>query len=115
MTRRARHLKVIVLCGCLLTLVASADDFNLARVAVPAAFAGAPARTLPLDDENTDFLASSAAPGSGQSRGRNPRNRPEPRRHAARTATGAFLASGPTAPRRNLLLAHDSFHPPLRC
>jgi hypothetical protein len=43
---------------CLLVLVASGDDINLLRVAVPSASAAAPMGSLPLDDGNTDFLES---------------------------------------------------------
>ena len=40
----------------LLTLAASGDDINVARLALPTAFASAPVGSFPLDDENTDFL-----------------------------------------------------------
>jgi hypothetical protein len=40
--------------ACLLVLLASGDDFNLARAALPLP-APDPGATLPLDDPNTDF------------------------------------------------------------
>ena len=40
----------------LLTLAASGDDINIMRLAMPAAFASSPVGSLPLDDENTDFV-----------------------------------------------------------
>jgi hypothetical protein len=40
----------------LLTLAASGDDINLVRLAMPAAFASSPVGSLPLDDENMDFV-----------------------------------------------------------
>jgi hypothetical protein len=47
--------------ACLLTIIASGDDFNLMRVAFPATLAGAPTGGLPLDDPNTDFVRSEEA------------------------------------------------------
>ena len=43
----------------LLTLAASGDDVNIMRLAMPAAFASSPVGSLPLDDENTDFVRPS--------------------------------------------------------
>ena len=43
----------------LLTLAASGDDINIMRLAMPAAFASSPVGSLPLDDENTDFVRPS--------------------------------------------------------
>jgi hypothetical protein len=42
--------------ACWLTLLASADDFNLARLALPPSTSDA-GESLPLDDPNTDFTA----------------------------------------------------------
>jgi hypothetical protein len=44
--------------ACWLTLLASADDFNLARLALPPSAADAE-ESLPLDDPNTDFTQPS--------------------------------------------------------
>jgi hypothetical protein len=57
MCRRPSHLLFV----CLLTIIGSGDDFNLMRVAFPAALAGAPTSGLPLDDPNTDFVRSDEA------------------------------------------------------
>jgi len=51
-----RHASVVQLLACLLTLVASGDDFNVMRAVAPATFSQIPVGALPLDDENTDFL-----------------------------------------------------------
>jgi hypothetical protein len=44
--------------ACWLTLLASADDFNLVRLALPPSTADSEG-LLPLDDPNTDFTESS--------------------------------------------------------
>jgi hypothetical protein len=44
--------------ACWLTLLASADDFNLARLALPSCTVGSEG-LLPLDDPNSDFTESS--------------------------------------------------------
>ena len=41
--------------ACLLTIIASGDDFNLVRVLVSGAAPVSPTDGLPLDDPNTDF------------------------------------------------------------
>jgi hypothetical protein len=56
MRRRPSHF----LFACLLTVIASGDDFNLMRVAFPPLRIASPAEGLPLDDPNTDFLAASS-------------------------------------------------------
>jgi hypothetical protein len=52
---------------CLLTLIASADDFNLLRVVFPSICTSSPAGSLPLDDPNTDFVTGTSTrfPGPG--------------------------------------------------
>src|SRR5690349_8238255 len=47
--------------SCWLTLLASADDFNLARVLLPPS-ASESEGLLPLDDPNSDFTESSQSP-----------------------------------------------------
>jgi hypothetical protein len=54
------RLRAVALLGCLLTVVASGDDFCLVRVVFPAACAGS--LILPLDDPNTDFLEPADSP-----------------------------------------------------
>jgi hypothetical protein len=54
MCSRLDSLRALTLLSCHLTLAASGDDFNLARLIFPSASAGAQA--LPLDDPNTDFV-----------------------------------------------------------
>jgi hypothetical protein len=48
--------------ACWLTLLASADDFNLVRLVLPPSTANAE-ESLPLDDPNTDFTESSQSQG----------------------------------------------------
>jgi hypothetical protein len=55
MGRRSYCSAALSLLTCLLTLAGSGDDLNLARLALPSAFADAPPGSLPLDDDNTDF------------------------------------------------------------
>jgi hypothetical protein len=43
-------------------LAASGDDLNILRVAAPGAFASSPVGSLPLDDENADFLRPTELP-----------------------------------------------------
>jgi hypothetical protein len=66
MKRQPWHGILMSLCSCWLTLAASGDDFNFMRVALPSAFAGTPAGTIPLDDENTDFTWPSSFESRGQ-------------------------------------------------
>jgi hypothetical protein len=47
--------------ACWLTLLASADDFNLARVLLPPSTSDSEG-ILPLDDPNTDFTEASESP-----------------------------------------------------
>jgi hypothetical protein len=44
--------------ACLLTLLASGDDFNFARLVWPFPLTPVPFSHLPLDDETTDFIES---------------------------------------------------------
>ncbi len=46
---------VVTVLACWLTMLASGDDFNVCRIAIPILPAEATADTLPLDDPNTDF------------------------------------------------------------
>jgi hypothetical protein len=48
--------------ACWLVLLASADDFNFARLVLPPSAADS-GGTLPLDDPNTDFTQSPQSPG----------------------------------------------------
>jgi hypothetical protein len=48
--------------SCLLTLVASGDDFCLPRLLFPVTLA--PAEPLPLDDANTDFVTAADSSGA---------------------------------------------------
>jgi hypothetical protein len=64
----SRHSAGLALLACLLTLAASADDFNLVRLLLPAAFAGVPAGALPEDDENTDFTQLPRPAGADSNR-----------------------------------------------
>jgi hypothetical protein len=64
-----RQIPVLSTCCCLLIMLASGDDFNLARVALPDTFASA--EPSPLDDPNTDFLASSCVRGAKKCYGGN--------------------------------------------
>jgi hypothetical protein len=59
-TRHARPCSLSAL-ACWLVLLASGDDFNLARVLLPLPAPDAEA-PLPLDDPNTDFADSSPSP-----------------------------------------------------
>src|SRR5438105_2568790 len=58
MAVQSRPVRILVTLACFLTVAASGDDFNFLRVALPAAFAGAPVGSLPLDDETADFVTS---------------------------------------------------------
>jgi hypothetical protein len=59
---RATHSCALAALGCWLVLLASGDDFNLARalLPLPAPDPGAP---LPLDDPNTDLAGAPESPG----------------------------------------------------
>jgi hypothetical protein len=47
--------------GVVLTLAASGDDINVCRLAFPSLFAQTPVGSLPLDDDNFDFVESTEA------------------------------------------------------
>jgi hypothetical protein len=53
MALRSALSRALTLVACALTLAASGDDFNVVRVAFPAAL---PASEFPDDDPNTDFV-----------------------------------------------------------
>ncbi len=58
MARRSIYSWTLLVFACWLVLLASADDFNLARLILPFSEADAEG-LLPLDDPNTDFAPSS--------------------------------------------------------
>src|SRR6516225_11135670 len=60
MTYRKSHALLLYYVASLLTLAASGDDINLCRLVVPDWFAEVPVGSLPLDDENADFIKSPA-------------------------------------------------------
>jgi hypothetical protein len=62
MPKRSVRSWVLSAFACWLTMLASADDFNLARLAHPPSTAD-DGESLPLDDPNTDFTESSQSPG----------------------------------------------------
>jgi hypothetical protein len=49
---------VATILACWLIVLASGDDFNVCRIAIPLLPVDTPADTLPLDDPNTDFTRS---------------------------------------------------------
>src|SRR5437588_1112501 len=56
--RRWTKRRQILHLACLLTLLASGDDFNFARLVWPFTLNQVPSSHLPLDDETTDFVES---------------------------------------------------------
>jgi hypothetical protein len=58
MPQRSLHSWALAEFACWLVLLASADDFNLARFVLPLADVNSE-RLLPLDDPNTDFNQAS--------------------------------------------------------
>src|SRR5262249_48967462 len=88
--------------ACWLVLLASADDFNLARLALPLSIPD-PKGALPLDDPNTDFTQSSQSPGPTTTYG----DRRGCASFGGPSWTGAALAAPFAAP------AHG-YTPPLR-
>ena len=61
MPKRPVRSWVLSALACWLTLLASADDFNLARLTLPPTADSE--ESLPLDDPNTDFTQSAQSPG----------------------------------------------------
>jgi hypothetical protein len=62
-----RLVHILYLLCCLLTVTASGDDFNFARLVFsPASLSS---ETLPLDDPNTDFVTLSHARGARRTTG----------------------------------------------
>ena len=55
---RTKRPTAISLLASLLTLLASGDDFNFARLLYPPSLIQVPSGHLPLDDETTDFVES---------------------------------------------------------
>jgi hypothetical protein len=68
MSRWHRVLPRLPFFCCLLTVLASGDDFSLPRVMFPSAFSASTA--LPLDDPNLDYLAASDSVAVRQSAAR---------------------------------------------
>ena len=62
MPKRPPRPWVLLALACWLILLASADDFNLVRLALPPSTVDSEG-LLPLDDPNTDFTESSQSPG----------------------------------------------------
>jgi hypothetical protein len=114
MTFRKSHALLLSYVASLLTLAASGDDINLYRLVMPVWFAEVPVGSLPLDDENTDFIKS-PAPQTSQ----NPEtdwNLPACRlaariRPVSKNLTLSFMG----AASRQHPLAPDSAMTPLRC
>ncbi len=102
--RRPRH-PVLSAAVCALVLLASGDDFNLARVVLPLPTTAAEA-SLPLDDPNTDFTARARAEEQAPA-GRQPCDGPEVGGPVLVPAAVALPARGRSA--RNPILS------PLRC
>jgi hypothetical protein len=85
--------------ACWLTLLASADDFNLVRLSLPPSNADSEG-LLPLDDPNTDFTESSQSPRPSTS---------------SRYKRGCTSSSGPSwtgAPLASPFVASAHGHPP---
>jgi hypothetical protein len=105
------------LCSCWLTLAASGDDFNFMRVALPSAFAGTPAGTIPLDDENTDFTR----PPSFEMRGQKDVRQSDWNTWVAWNLNASFAARSTPPTRFSIAFAQDDRPPqdhlriPLRC
>ena len=90
---------------CLPAFFAGGDDFNFARVALPALFPSAANDVLPLDDPNTDGVesAQSAVPNPA---GQDDYCRRWPSRQAAFSPIVSTLDRPPP---------HAPLNPPLRC
>jgi hypothetical protein len=102
--RRPRHRALSALV-CSLVLLASGDDFNLARVVLPLP-APAPEAPLPLDDPNTDFTEGPQAQEQA------PAGR-APREGQAAAARGPARAA--VAPPARTHSTRNSTNSPLRC
>ena len=110
-TVSTRHTRfcALVLLACWQVLLASGDDFNLAR------FVFSPAESstedlLPLDDPNCDFMRSSETrtlENSGRDKGGNP--------PSLLLQPAAMHRTLPTASRLPSQLSRLCFHTPLRC
>jgi hypothetical protein len=93
MPKRPVRSWVLSALACWLTLLASADDFNLARFLLPPAESSSE-DPLPLDDPNCDFTESPQSPETTTTyRGRGARTSP-----VGRCLAGAALASPSDAP-----------------
>lgn len=102
--RRPRH-RALSAVVCSLVLLASGDDFNLARAVLPLP-APAPEAPLPLDDPNTDFTEAPQARVQAPA-GRGPRDGPG--------AVGRDRARAAVAPPARGHSTHNSTNSPLRC
>jgi len=101
--------------ACLLTLGASGDDLNLARLLLPSAFRDVAPGALPLDDENTDFIAPTDSAASEH-------EAPAPIHPPAPAGWGLVISrpvlEGPDRSRGATLRGHPlpgPFSAPLRC
>ena len=108
MPKRPVRSWVLSALACWLTLLASADDFNLARLTLPPTADSE--ESLPLDDPNTDFTESSPSREPSTTS----RDIPVCKTSAGRSSAGAtpasaFAASAPGHPPRCRMNA------PLRC
>jgi len=106
-----RHIRSWVLSAfaCWLTLLASADDFNLARVVLPSPTSDSEG-LLPLDDPNTDFTESSESPVPTTTyRGRGALTSSVGQRLMGADLASPSAAPAPGRPPRNCSIA------PLRC
>jgi hypothetical protein len=64
MRPRCGHLLGNLLAAWLIVL-ASGDDFNVCRIAIPLLPSSSPSHALPLDDPNTDFTRAEVAQATG--------------------------------------------------
>jgi hypothetical protein len=95
---------------CWLTVLASADDFDLARVVLPLS-APVPDRPLPLDDPNSDFTAGGT---EARSLTTSHQGSPSPPVAAGLKWAGTSLVP-PPAPLAHSHLLRAGINIPLRC
>jgi len=108
-------IRSLTLLACLLTVVASGDDFSLSRLVfspIPSA-----AETLPLDDPNSDFVRPTEAVSRRQAG--KPRWDGVSRAAMCTLTTSSPLAACHTPPRTGLAvtarLPRAKLNTPLRC
>jgi len=117
MDQRTSYQVALSFIGGLLTLAASGDDFNVMRVLLPATFAHVPTGSLPLDDQNSDFLRPVDAAGSERTTSSRP-DAPVRIGWQLWTPVPVSGASDPylgTAHPREELASHHPSLTPLRC